>query len=87
VILFANGLFLTERNSYVVSKIFVPFTVDLYISQHTSGHEFDTTPSLSNNVTISKAEYGHLLQAVREYSTLFLHSVDTHTCKHSSNAP
>ncbi|KAF2445038.1 hypothetical protein P171DRAFT_287747 [Karstenula rhodostoma CBS 690.94] len=37
---------------------------------HTSGHEFDTTPSLSNNVTISKAEYDYLLQAVREYNLL-----------------
>ncbi|KAL5396901.1 hypothetical protein PMIN03_004555 [Paraphaeosphaeria minitans] len=37
---------------------------------HTSGHEFDTTPSLSNNVTISKSEYDYLLQAVREYNLL-----------------
>ncbi|KAL5375668.1 hypothetical protein DPSP01_011027 [Paraphaeosphaeria sporulosa] len=37
---------------------------------HTSGHDFDTTPSLSNNVTISKAEYDYLLQAVREYNLL-----------------
>ncbi|KAF2687407.1 hypothetical protein K458DRAFT_415662 [Lentithecium fluviatile CBS 122367] len=37
---------------------------------HTTGHEFDTTPSLSNNVTISKAEHEYLLQAVREYNLL-----------------
>ncbi|KAF1974808.1 hypothetical protein BU23DRAFT_91236 [Bimuria novae-zelandiae CBS 107.79] len=37
---------------------------------HTSGQQFDTTPSLSNNVTISKAEHDYLLQAVREYNLL-----------------
>ncbi|KAF2007134.1 hypothetical protein P154DRAFT_550763 [Amniculicola lignicola CBS 123094] len=37
---------------------------------HTSGHEFDTTPSLSSNVTISKSEHEYLLQAVREYNLL-----------------
>ncbi|KAF2786137.1 hypothetical protein K505DRAFT_368477 [Melanomma pulvis-pyrius CBS 109.77] len=37
---------------------------------HTSGHEFDTTPSLSNNVTISKAEHEYLIQAVRNYKLL-----------------
>lgn len=29
--------------------------------QHASGHEFDTTPSLSSNVTISKAEHDYLV--------------------------
>ncbi|KAF2473498.1 uncharacterized protein BDR25DRAFT_283070 [Lindgomyces ingoldianus] len=37
---------------------------------HTSGSEFLTTPNLSNNVTISKAEHEYLLQAVREYHLL-----------------
>jgi hypothetical protein len=76
----------TELSSCVVSKICVPSTVNLHVSQHTSGHEFDTTPSLSNNVTISKAEYDHLLQAVREYSTLILHSAGAQAFKHLSKA-
>ncbi|KAH7139202.1 hypothetical protein B0J11DRAFT_575121 [Dendryphion nanum] len=37
---------------------------------HTPVHEFDPDPSLSNNVTISKAEHEYLLQAVREYNLL-----------------
>ncbi|KAF2107915.1 hypothetical protein BDV96DRAFT_290206 [Lophiotrema nucula] len=37
---------------------------------HTSGHGFETFPSLSNNVTISKAEHEYLLQVVREYGLL-----------------
>ncbi|KAJ4350242.1 uncharacterized protein N0V89_008863 [Didymosphaeria variabile] len=44
--------------------------MDLPIPQHTSGRNFDTTPSLSNNVTISKAEHDYLLQAVQEYNLL-----------------
>lgn len=57
------------------------------ISKHTSGHFFDTTvttPSLSNNVTISKAEYDYLLHAVREYSTLL--NPETPVYRYLSNA-
>lgn len=41
--------------------------------QHTSDHDFGTAPSLSNIVTISKAEYDYLQKAVREYSALPTH--------------
>ncbi|KAF2661216.1 hypothetical protein K491DRAFT_481319 [Lophiostoma macrostomum CBS 122681] len=37
---------------------------------HTSGQQFDTTPSLSTSVTISKAEHDYLVQAAREYNLL-----------------
>jgi hypothetical protein len=35
---------------------------NLTSKQHTTGHEFDTNPSLSNNVTISKAEHEFLVR-------------------------
>ncbi|ORX99218.1 hypothetical protein BCR34DRAFT_606690 [Clohesyomyces aquaticus] len=37
---------------------------------HTSGNEFLTAPSLSNNVTISKAEHEHLMRSARELHAL-----------------
>ncbi|KAF1959946.1 hypothetical protein CC80DRAFT_584767 [Byssothecium circinans] len=39
-------------------------------AQHTNGRVFDTTPSLSANVTISKSEHDYLLQAAREFNLL-----------------
>ncbi|PVI06202.1 hypothetical protein DM02DRAFT_38092 [Periconia macrospinosa] len=37
---------------------------------HTAGHEFDTTPSLSVNVTISKSEHDYLTQSLHDFNQL-----------------
>ena len=61
-VLFAN--FSPELSLYVFLNeqcLALPTPSSLTCEQHTTGHEFDTNPSLSDNVTISQAEHEYLV--------------------------